>query len=489
MSGSARKIASAVGVLVLLLYVSERFALAQTSPRLQAVTHVASLAPGAIQGVVQDEKGMPVPGATVSALGTSTAVAVTDRIGRFELRSLSPGPYLLRAHLTGFVASRGQLVEVRPSTRVSSAIAVRRVGSAPTSSSPLPVMAAGIGGGDSSDAAAQPNDGGSTTTIDDDHGEVAWRLRHARRGVLKDVALPDDILAGDTPETDAFGNDGGVFGRSAAIARSTVTNFFGATPFSGQLNLLTTGSFDTPQQLFTTNNFDRGVAYMALGAPVGEHADWSARAALTQGDIASWIVAGEYTTRAPSRHRYDLGASYSTQRYDGGNVLARRSVTDGSRNAGAIYGFDTFSIMPLVTVSYGGRIARYDYLDDRSLISPRVAVTLQPVQHFRISTMVSHRESAPGAEEFMPSMDGIWLPPQRTFSTLLYGAPMQAERTNHVEVEMERDLASSTVSIRAFRQQVNDQMVTLFGVEMPGAPDAHLGHYFVQNGGDRKSVV
>src|SRR5262249_46516010 len=117
---------------------------------------------------------------------------------------------------------------------------------------------------------------------------------------------------------------------------------------------------------------------------------WSARAALTQGDIASWIVAGEYTTRAPSRHRYDLGASYSTQRYDGGNVLARRSVTDGSRNAGAIYGFDTFSIMPLVTVSYGGRIARYDYLDDRSLISPRVAVTLQPVQHFRISTMVSH---------------------------------------------------------------------------------------------------
>src|SRR3954470_19604860 len=154
MPRSARKIASAVGVLALLLCASETTAVAQITSRLQAVTHVASLPPGAIQGIVQDEKGMPVPGATVSALGTSTAVAVTDRIGRFELRSLSPGPYLLRAHLTGFVASRGQLVEVRPSARVSSSIAVRRVGSVSTvASGPLPVMAAGMAGGGSSEPA------------------------------------------------------------------------------------------------------------------------------------------------------------------------------------------------------------------------------------------------------------------------------------------------------------------------------------------------
>jgi outer membrane receptor protein involved in Fe transport len=226
------------------------------------------------------------------------------------------------------------------------------------------------------------------------------------------------------------------------------------------------------------------VAYLAVGAPVGEHADWTARAALTQGDIASWIVAGEYTTRAPARHRYDLGLSYSTQRYDGGNVAARRSVTDGSRNAGAIYGFDTFSITPRVTLTYGGRYARYDYLDDRSLLSSRVSLTLQPAEHFRISTMLSHREVAPGAEEFMPRIDGIWLPPQRTFSSLLNGQSLEAERNDHVEVEIERDLASSTLSIRAFRQHVSDQLTTLFGVDMPGAPAAHLGHYFVHNSGN-----
>jgi len=484
MQSGSRVIAAAVDVL-LLLCILPVVAHAQSAPRVQAVTHVASLAPGAIHGVVQDERGAPVVGATVSALGTSLAVAVTDRGGRFELTTLTPGPYLVRAHSSGFVASRGQLVEVRPSTRVSSSIALRRVGSITTSSSSYPVLAAGVSGGssDPGTAAAEPADAGSAT-VDDDHGEVAWRLRHARRGILKDVVVPDEIIAGDTPpDTNVFG-DPGFLGRGAAAARATVGSLFTA-PFSGQLNLLTTGSFDTPQQLFTTNNFERSVAYLALSAPAGEHADWTARAALTQGDLASWIVAGEYTTRAPARHRYDLGLSYSTQRYDGGNFAARRGVTDGSRNAGAIYGFDTFSITPAVTLSYGGRYARYDYLADRSLVSPRVALTLQPAEHFRVSTMISHREVAPGAEEFMPRMEsGIWIPPQRTFSSLLYGQSMRAERTDHVEVEVERDIASSTVSMRAFRQQVNDQLVTLFGVDMPGFPAAHLGHYFVHNSGD-----
>src|SRR5947209_1627589 len=95
---------------------------------LQAVTQLASLAPGSIQGVVHDEKGAPVAGAMVSALGATNAFATSDRGGRFELRTLSPGPYLVRAHLSGYVGSRGQIVDVRPSTRTSSSIALRRVG-------------------------------------------------------------------------------------------------------------------------------------------------------------------------------------------------------------------------------------------------------------------------------------------------------------------------------------------------------------------------
>src|SRR5215831_13270257 len=91
-----------------------------------AGSRVASLAPGTIQGQVRDEAGAPISGAVVSALGSNTAFAVTDRLGQFELRSLPPGPYLVRAHLAGYVAPRGQMVRVLPSTRSSSSISLRR---------------------------------------------------------------------------------------------------------------------------------------------------------------------------------------------------------------------------------------------------------------------------------------------------------------------------------------------------------------------------
>ena len=476
MRSMARMTASAaLGGLVLLSLPSPA---AAQAPHVQAITHVASLAPGSILGTVQDEKGAPVAGAMVSAFGTTSAFAVTDRAGRFELRPLSPGPYLVRAHSNGFIASRGQIVDVRPSARSGSSIALRH---SPTPSTPSSYPVAAAGFGPSVDPAPAPADAtGTAGTADpsDDHGDIAWRLRHLRRGVLKDATV-NELFAGlPNDEADSFGNRS--FGGPAHFA----TNFFAGTPFSGQVNLLTTGSFDSPQQLFSNDNFSRGIAYLALGAPVGEHADWTVRAALTQGDLASWIVAGEYITRAPARHRYDIGLSYSTQRYEGGNFAALQGLTDGSRNAGALYGFDTFSITPRVTLTYGGRYSRYDYLDGQSLLSPRVALTIEPVNHFRVSTLLSSRAVAPGAEEFMPRMDaGIWLPPQRTFSSAMTGRPLQAERTNHMEVEVERDVASATVSLRAYRQHVSDQLVTLFGMDLPGAPAA-LGHYFVGNTGD-----
>jgi protocatechuate 3,4-dioxygenase beta subunit len=122
MSISSRRTASAVvGGLVLVCVPA--LVSAQGVGQLRPVTHVASIAAGSIHGTVQDERGAPVVGATVSAFGASTAFAVSDRTGRFEMRTLSPGPYVLRAHLTGFAASHSQVIDVRPSGRASSSIA------------------------------------------------------------------------------------------------------------------------------------------------------------------------------------------------------------------------------------------------------------------------------------------------------------------------------------------------------------------------------
>jgi hypothetical protein len=463
-------VAPAAGSLVLLCLATAVYA---QSGIIQPVSRVATIATGAIQGTVQDEKGSPVVGAAVSALGVTSAVAYTDRSGRFEMRTLPPGPYLLRAHLSGFVAPRGQIVDVKPSVRSSSSIALRHTAQ-PN------VIAAGVGPGGIETLQVPPDSGSladAPSSTGDDHGETAWRLRHARRSVLKDATVPAELLGDDAAPASG---QSGFFGSAADASAHAVSSLFAGTSFNGQVNLLTTGSLDSPLQMFTPDGLTHSVTYLALGAPVGEHADWTVRAALTQGDIASWIVAGDYTTRAPATHRFDTGWSYSAQRYDG---VSFRNTTDGTRNAGAVYAFDTYSITPEITLTYGGRFAHYDYLENGTLLSPRAAITLSPVDHFRVSGLVSRRALAPGAEEFMPRMDSaVWLPPQRTFSSLT--GPFEAEHTNHVEVEVERDLAAATVSVRAFRQHVSDQLVTVFGLDMPGSPSASLGHYLIGNAGD-----
>jgi hypothetical protein len=434
------------------------------------VEWIAAIASGSIYGTVRDDTGLPVAGVMVSAVGNTTAVAVTDRSGRFELPTLSPGPYLVRAHLSGYIAPRAQVIEVHASGRASWSIALRRAGAAQT-------LAAGLG--QPVDQPVPPSDE-AAPPADADRGESIWRLRHARRGILKDTELPDLLVLDRQPLA---------FGAALESSVRLATSFFTDTPFSGQVNLLTTGSFDTPQQLFSGDNFSRGIAYVRLGAPAGTQADWTVRGALSQADLSSWILAGSYSTRLPARHQYELGMSYSTQRYDGGNPFALREVSDGSRNAGELYGFDTFTITPALAVTYGGRYARYDYLDNRSLLSPSVEVTLSPAEGLRISGELSRRAHAPGAEEFLPPADtGIWLPPQRTFSSIERGRGFEAERITQTAVSVERDFDNSTLSFGAFRQEVEDQLVTLFGSNAPERSMANVGHYFVGNAGEVEAL-
>ena len=70
------------------------------------------------------------------------------------------------------------------------------------------------------------------------------------------------------------------------------TSFFADTLFSGQVNFLTTGSFETPKELFSSDSLAHGIAYVRLGAPVGSNGDWAVRGAVTQADISSWVLAG-----------------------------------------------------------------------------------------------------------------------------------------------------------------------------------------------------
>lgn len=440
----------------------------------QVITRVAAVSQADLRGVILNEAGEPLPGAVVSALGAASAFAVSDAEGRFVFRNLPYGPYLLRAHLQGYVSGQARLVQVdRASIDVSTiALAIR-----PEANQPPRVLAAGVG----TVGVEQPVDT-KTETETIDQGEVAWRLRHLKRSVLKDESGLIDFGSGDSLLGDSLQTLSRAVGSPARLA----TALFSDIPFTGQVNFLTSTAFDRPQDLFSSSTgTPNGIAFVSLEAPTSGGA-WAVQGAVTQGDLASWILAGSFVRNGPVAHQYETGMSYGMQRYLGGNASALAAVTDGGRNVGAVYAYDTWTINPRATVTYGATYSRYDYLAQQNLFSPRVSVVLTPTNHknLKVRASVSRRALAPGAEEFIPPANGVWLPPERTFAPLSSSRGMTPEQLDHFEVAAERDWNSVVIGVRAFRQEINDQIITLFGATLPGLAPANVGHYFVASGGD-----
>ena len=442
------------------------------APQLQSFSKAPPAKVVELRGVVKDESGTPLSGAVVSALGSTSAFAVSDGDGRFTFRNLPPGPYLVRAHLQDYLQTRGRIVQVTPDARTIPTIELTRRSDA---SGPPTVLAASLGAVDEPAPPAESEER-------HEHDEVAWRLRHLKRSVLKEA---EATIAEMNDQDSLLGDSLATFGRAVGGSARLASALFADLSVSGQFNLLTSTSFDRPQDLFTlSGDAPRGVAYLALEAP-GANGDWTMRGTVTQGDLASWILAGSYVRHRPVAHAYEAGVSYGMQRYLGGNPEALAAMRDGSRNVGSMYAMDNWTITPRLSVSYGAKYARYDYLVDRGLLSPRATVTVQPSARdsLKIRTSVMHREVAPGAEEFLPPSVGLWLPPERTFSQVSRSSFLP-ERHDQIEVAVDREWGGHlVVGVRAFTERVEDQVVTLFGVAVGETP-GEIGHYQVGSAGD-----
>jgi outer membrane receptor protein involved in Fe transport len=438
--------------------------------KLEAVTKLAAADTGFIEGRVTDEGGLPLDGAVISALGGTTAFAVSDKTGSYALRQLPPGPYLVRVHLAGFLAARSSMVNVRPSTKSASSFTLRREGS--TSVAEASVAAIGA-------APATPARPG-----DRDESELAWRLRHLKRGVLRDetLALPAGALAkaGGLQDDDWFITDSFEFlGRAVGTSARAAKSLFTDMSLGGQVNLLTTGAFDNPLQLLQMDRTS-SVAFFSVGAPVGVHGDWNVRAAMNQSDLSSWMLAGSYIVKAQVPHRYRFGMSYGLQRYEGGNAAAL-ALPDAARNVGSVFAYDEWQISRYIAVGYGGSYARYDYLDGAGHLSPSFSATFSPTKSWRVRATASREVSAPGAEESLPPSTAEYLPPQRTFSPLSK-AGLRTQGMQNYEFAVERVMNGATLAVRGFEQRIDDQTVTVFGLRRSDA--ASLGHYYVGAAGD-----
>ena len=279
--------------------------------RPDADSRFARVASGTIEGEVLDEAGGALSGATVTALGSASVAAVTDARGRFALRLLPAGAYVIRTHLAGFLPSRRQMVDVRPNGYARYNVSLRRA--ALTSAS----VAVGPGDGpvvvtalDTRGSRAVPGSDASASgsPATDDHSETAWRLRHLTRNVLKEST--GSVIGGDWAQPPA--GDLAIIGpavsdrRLASAARDAVSNLFTGLPLAGEVNFLTTGALDRPRSLLVPQGFAGGVTYLSLHGPAFDHGDWSAKLIIAPAGVASYYVSGSYRTRAP-------GATSSTR--------------------------------------------------------------------------------------------------------------------------------------------------------------------------------
>lgn len=429
---------------------------ASTSP----VIRVASAAGGSIYGGVVDDRGAPVEGAVVSALGGATAFAVTDSAGQYRLSDLPAGPYVLRVHRDGFSSARSTLVNVRSAQRAPSSFTLRRIDDAPTT-----VQTAGV---------ALPE----TAAAPRDESPLAWRLRRLTRSVLKDdtgiVTVGDNAWDGATSDQNFLSR---AFDVSARLAANVMSDW----PLTGQVNFLTATAYDDSGEMVAFGP-PTGAAFFSVGAPVGEAGDWSARASMNSNDVTSWTMAGDYRSRPAAAHQVAFGVAYSLQAYRGGNVAALQAVPDGHRKVAAIYGSHDFTVAPGLTFGYGARYEHFDYLRGHGLVSPSLRTTFAFTPRIRVYARASLRNVAPGAEEFVPPADA-WVPPQRTFATLT-GARFDTEQVRHGEVGVMRSFGQTSLSFAAFVQTVDDQLVTVFGAADPARLIAAGGHYAVASAGD-----
>ncbi len=447
------------------------------------ISRVARMSAGAITGIVLDERGEPIAGARVMATGATMALAFTDKSGRFRTEALPAGEYIIRAHRSGFIASKREVVRVAGSIATAPQLHMRRLevptGTSGKDDTPLPsrpIIAAGFNlpAGETTREASNKDD----SKEGHPHSETEWRLRHIKRSILKDQSNAI-VLAGN----DAGFSDESVFDKAiggAASFASYATSLFTDYPLTGEVNFLTTSALGP--DLFAGDGLPRGIAYLSLGAPTPA-GDWTVRAAMSEGDLASWIVAGSFVSKAGPSHSYTVGLSYSTQDYNGGNPIALAAMRDGSRNATELYGFDRWKVTRWFELDYGSRFARYDYIDQRGLLSPRLGFTIEPVKGTRMSALVAQRMVVPGAEEFLPrAITGPALPPERTFAPF-DGRQMRVERARGLELALEHQFEEAyVISVRRFEQRVDDQLVTMFRLAPEGSPES-IGHYYVGNVG------
>lgn len=479
-----------------------------------------TVAGGELAGAVTTTNGAPVEDVLVSLSGPDGAsLAVTDAAGRFRFEGLPAGRYLLRTHLTG-AGEGSRSVEIEAGEAVfepvvlngsrqarqqlllaGSTLAVRGLPRAEVPSergTPVSRRVAQAEQPGIASVSEEPEGTSATAAPDQPQGSKIskmWWLRRARRSVLKDRMNGVSLVRAGAGSASAPGESGNVGERWTAAGYASLDHpLTGLTglPISGQVQLLTRATLAGQGFLWPSETWPGQVAYVSV-APA-DTGDWALRGTvdMTTGETSSWAIAGWYSVEPRADHDVQMAVSYSRQAY----AAAADLRLDGAgpvdtgvprREVGRIQASDTWTVSSALKVGYGAELARYGYLEDGRLFSPRADVTISPIAGTRVRASASRNRIAPGGEQFLPPLEGAWLPPERTYTSLSGLEYLQAESVRHVEVGVEHEIGErSVIGLRRFSQEVDDQLMAMFapGVHAPLEPlPASGGHYYLAGAG------
>ncbi len=417
-----------------------------------AETVSSSTLPTALAGLVSDDLGRPLGGATVSVFGRSLArgavTAVTDETGRFELLGIPPGMYRLRAYLSGFLPSDFARVVIEEGAG--------RVGTILMSLSRLESGLSGEG--------FVEETGEARTTA-----ELRWVIQRQDRNILKEnetlVSVADLQQWEKNPGFDPDFALSGEFGIRAATYEEGLEEFPGAGA-----------------------GLDARLAYARLFIPGNGDAHWLVSAQLLESALSSWAGRAEYVSSDLGGHRLATGVTYGNFLYgDLGEYRPPESVLGNGlgdqRSAewfGSVYASDSFLVGP-ATFHAGVALQYFDYLDRAAYASPRfdVSYPLGSGERTVLRGAVDHRVQAPGGED-------IGLLSQVAYSSVYGPVParrsLRAQSTARYDLGLEHHLSSRTrFALRLFQENATDQLVrTFFEEGMRGG----AGHFVVSNRGD-----
>lgn len=372
------------------------------------VGSAAAVEGASLTGKVLTLNGVPLIGAFVALVAKGSeqpaAITVTDGNGRFAVADLPAGPYSLVAQNLGFVSAVVQGLQLPRSEPVAVQLRPRPA---------VPLF----------DADAEL--------------DLGWAFRSGVRDVLRQesgTSMPGggNPVGGEVDDAGAtrVARGGGVTGD--LFGELQVWNLATAMDSRGTV----------------------GGTSFALASSDRDRADgWAVQAHLD--DAGAVVARSDLRERLGRAHTVRMGLSYA------GSHLRLAGDGTGEQHGGWIgtaYAEDSWRIAEPFTLTYGAEYEHYDFLDETLLLSPRVALAFVPNDETRITGGFAYAAHAPGLRDMSFEFD----PLDARYVDLVSSDDLEPERVKHFEFGVERRVGDTSFRVRAYYDEVNDELLGLY---------------------------